>query len=178
MKMLIITITLLFGVFLARAADPLDTWAARYVAASTLNDVAYGAGLFVAVGDVCYTSPDGVCWTRRDLDTPAVNGLRGVAYGNDRFVAVEPAPWHRPGSAYVSTNGISWQRSADLPGNSLPVIERVYFGGGTFLAVGQEPNPAPASGKHWLVMASADGVTWSRHGGPTNDGDYHYMSFG
>src|SRR5436309_3063117 len=113
---------LLFGVCLVRAEEPLETWAERYVAASTLRDVAYGANVFVAVADAFYDSPDSVCWTRRALDTPPVNGLSGVAYGNGRFVAVEPAPWHRPGSAYISTNGASWQRSADLPGNSLPVI--------------------------------------------------------
>src|SRR6058998_787964 len=174
-RMLIAGAMLLAGVCFARAADPLDIWAERYVAASTLRDVAYGAGLFVAVGDVCYTSPDTVCWTRRALDTPAQNGLNGVAYGNGRFVAVEPSPWHRPGSAYISTDGVSWQRSADLRGNSLPVIVRVFFAGGTFLAVGQETNPSPASGFHWLVMTSPDGVTWNRHSGPTNNGDSYYL---
>ncbi|MBI2924480.1 MAG: hypothetical protein HYY24_02115 [Verrucomicrobia bacterium] len=169
-RMWVVGATLLFGVGVARANDPFDTWAARYVAAWTLSGVAYGADVFVAAADVIYTSPDGVCWTRRALAPPPLNGLNGVAYGNGRFVAVAE------GAAYVSTNGTAWQRSADLPVDRLPVIQRIAFGGGTFLAVGQEPNPPPGSGGHWLVMTSPDGITWSRHPGPTDTGESHYLN--
>jgi photosystem II stability/assembly factor-like uncharacterized protein len=53
-----------------------------------LNAVAYGNGLFVAVGygGTILTSPDGAGWTKRTSGTS--NGLVGVAYGNNRFVAV------------------------------------------------------------------------------------------
>jgi len=152
-----------------------EGWVERYVGADTLDDVTYGAGLFVGVGGAVYTSPDGVWWTRHALDPAPINSLGGVAYGNGRFVAVEPNAYNRPSSAWVSTNGISWDRAADLPGSNLPVIQRVAFCGGTFLAVGQEPNPAPASGNHWLVMDSTDGVTWGRHSGPTNNGEFYYL---
>ena len=167
----------LFAICLATAAaGPLEPWATRYVGASTISGVAYGGGVYVAAGDVCYTSPDTICWTRKELDPVPQNGLSGIAYGNGRFVAIEPSPWHQPGSAYVSTNGMSWQRSGDLPGNSVPVIQRIHFGGGVFLAVGQEPNPLPESGKHWLVMTSADGISWERHSGPTNNAESHYLN--
>src|SRR5213593_1655337 len=94
---------LLFGACAALAADPLDTWAPRYVGPFFLRGVAYGAGLFVAASDVPYSSSDGVCWTPRWLDVSPSNGgagLSGVAYGNGRFVAVAPSYTSAPGSAY------------------------------------------------------------------------------
>ncbi len=169
------TNTLLLGLCLAQATDPLDTWAERYVGAM-VRDVAYGANLFVAVGDAFYDSPDGVCWTRRALDTASINGMSGVAYGNGRFVAVESGAWRRESRVYTSTSGASWQPSGTMPASDLPVIQRVYFGGGTFLAVGQEPNPTSAPGFHWLVMTSPDGVDWNRHSGPTNSGESYYLN--
>jgi hypothetical protein len=53
-----------------------------------LNAVAYGNGLFVAVGygGTILTSPDGAGWTARTSGTS--NALLGVAYGNGKFVAV------------------------------------------------------------------------------------------
>ena len=167
--------TLLFGICLVRAADPLDTWAERYVGVS-VRDVVYGFDHFVAVGDAFYVSPDGVCWTRQALDTPSINGMSGVAYGNGRFVAVESGAWRQESRVYSSASGTTWQPSATMPASELPVIQRVDFGGGTFLAVGQEPNPSTAPGYHWLVMTSPDGVTWSRHSGPTNSGESYYLN--
>jgi hypothetical protein len=154
----------------------LDGWVERYVGADTLNGVAYGAGLFVGVGQAAYSSPDGIWWTQHVLNPAPGNMLGGVAYGNGRFVAVEPNAYNRPSGAYLSTNGISWQRVADLPGANVPVIQRIAFCGGTFLALGQEPNPAPLSGNHWLVLDSTNGITWGRHSGPTNNGEIYYLN--
>ncbi|HRZ35468.1 MAG TPA: hypothetical protein P5534_03800 [Candidatus Paceibacterota bacterium] len=168
-------ITLLFGICLGRAADPLDTWAERCVG-TMVRDVAYGAGLFVAVGDAFYSSADGVCWMRQALAAPSVNGLSGVAYGNGRFVVVESGAWRRESRVFISPNGTAWQPSATMPAGELPVIDRVFFGGGTFLAVGQEPNPSTAPGYHWLVMTSPDGLSWTRHSGPTNSGESYYLN--
>jgi hypothetical protein len=65
------------------------SWTQRTSGTSNwLNGVAYGNGLFVAVGDggTILTSPDGVSWTQRTSGTS--NQLNGVAYGNGLFVAV------------------------------------------------------------------------------------------
>jgi hypothetical protein len=50
--------------------------------------VAYGDGLFVAVGSggVILTSPDGATWTAWTSGTG--NDLNGVTYGNGLFVVV------------------------------------------------------------------------------------------
>ncbi len=171
----ILAVLLLFGICLGRAADLLDSWAERYVG-TMVRDVAYGGGLFVAAGDAFYDSLDGVCWMRRALDTPSINGIWGVAYGNGRFVAVESGAARRESRVYTSAGGTAWQQSTTMPACQLPVINRVFFGGGTFLAVGQEPNPSTAPGYHWLVMTSSDGVSWTRHSGPTSSGEAYYLN--
>ena len=53
-----------------------------------LFGVAYGDGLFVAVGDrgIILTSPDGVDWTAQTSGTD--HDLNGVTYGDGLFVAV------------------------------------------------------------------------------------------
>jgi hypothetical protein len=50
--------------------------------------VAYGNGLFVAVGSrgAILTSPDGVNWTAQT--SPTSDDLSAVTYGNGTFVAV------------------------------------------------------------------------------------------
>jgi hypothetical protein len=65
------------------------SWTVRTSGTSNLLfGVAYGNGLFVAVGmsGTILTSPDGVNWTARTSGTS--NSLRGVTYGNGLFVAV------------------------------------------------------------------------------------------
>jgi hypothetical protein len=58
------------------------------------NAVTWGDGIFVAVGygyvnpngANCWTSPDGLVWTRRNSNT--IESLTGVSFGNGRFIAV------------------------------------------------------------------------------------------
>jgi hypothetical protein len=165
-------VAMVSGLSTAPAIEP-ESWVTHFVAPWTVSDVVYGAGLFAASADVPYTSPDGVTWTRRAIDLPAHESLRGIAFGNDRFVAVAE------GAAFVSADGISWQRSADLPQDDpLPVIKRVEFGGSVFLAVGQERNVPAGTGSHWLVMTSPDGVAWTKKTGPAVAGESHYLNTG
>jgi len=67
------------------------TWTLRVPGFNDLNSVAYGNGLFVAVGgsrdsSTILTSRDGVTWTQRVSGTS--RDLNGVTYGNGLFVAV------------------------------------------------------------------------------------------
>ena len=61
------------------------TWTLRIPGFNDLNGVAYGDGLFVAVGNrgTILTSPDGVNWTARTSGTS--NNLYAVTYGNGRL---------------------------------------------------------------------------------------------
>ena len=134
-------------------AAPLENWATRVMAESP-RDVAYGAGLFVTTTAVIYTSPDSECWTRRPLE-PGFSDVRGgVTYGNGMFIAVGS------GSAHISTNGISWLRSAGFS----ETIHRVAFGEGTFVAVGQNVLGISTNGIDWKTLA------------PTNSGEDIYLT--
>src|SRR6266511_839974 len=57
---------------------------------SSLSAVAYGNGMFVAVGDAgtVVTSPDGVTWTPQNSVSNAWLLGIDVSYGNGTFVAV------------------------------------------------------------------------------------------
>ena len=149
----VLTSALVFGICVLQAAPSLDTWATR-VMDPPPRDVAYGAGLFVTTTDVIATSPDSECWTRRPLERLFYDLRGGVVYASGIFVAVGQ------GSAYVSSNGISWLRTADVPRS----IHRVAFGEGIFLAVGQN-----------VFATSTDGVHWTTHT-PTNSADDIYLT--
>src|SRR2546423_1444106 len=94
----------------ALRGEPLDNWHWRNPAptANRLSAVAYGNGLFVAVGDfgTIETSSDGVTWTVRHAQAAT---LSGVAFGNDRFVAVGS-----DGLTLNSQDGINWANGISL----------------------------------------------------------------
>ena len=116
-----------------------------------LENVAYGNGIFVAVGDwgTILTSRDGVKWTQQHSGTD--EDLQGVAYGNGTFVVVG-----RYGGILTSQDGATWtaqaspawvryqRRSLELSLNS------ITYGNGLFVAV--------AVGS--TVFASRNGVRW------------------
>ena len=70
-------------------ADPWDIWEWRspWSAPTSLNGVAYGNGLFVAVGQSgsILGGVDGIHWDERGAGL--TNDIREIAFGNDRFVA-------------------------------------------------------------------------------------------
>jgi hypothetical protein len=126
---------------------------------SSIGDIAYGGGKFVAGGDggkIAY-STDGVTWTPV---VNAINGsnysiigsnysIRGIAYGDGKFVVVGSQGTNSGRVAY-STDGATW--TVVPSGIGLIVsIDGIAYGGGKFVAGGY-------SGK---MAYSADGVTWT-----------------
>jgi len=112
------------------------TWTSRTSQGNPLFGVAYGNGLFVAVGShpdplsfasVILTSPDGVTWTAQTSGTG--NRLNGVAYGNGTFVAVGNF-----GTILTSPDGASWTQRTSGTSNWL---RGVAHGNGLFVAVGE-----------------------------------------
>jgi hypothetical protein len=106
------------------------SWTQRTSGTSNwLNGVAYGNGLFVAVGwdDTILTSPDAVICTPR---TTATRTRRGSgAYGARRFVA----GGGNGGTILTSPDGVSWTRRTSGTSNWL---NGVAYGNGLFVAVG------------------------------------------
>lgn len=94
--------------------------------AAVLRDAAYGAGVYVVVGDggaVLY-SYDRETWIAANSGT--ATNLSGVAFGAGRFVVSGQS-----GVALVSTDGIQWSVETSAPGVTLQPIR---FGAGLFAA--------------------------------------------
>ncbi|MGZ3475486.1 MAG: WD40/YVTN/BNR-like repeat-containing protein, partial [Polyangiales bacterium] len=105
--------------------------------ASSLGEVAYGGGTFVAIGGkTVLRSSDGKAWKS---STAAID-LDSVAWDGARFVAVGS------GKAIASNDGASWMDLGSGPSGSLA------YGGGAFVAMA------------WggAVYRSTDGATWKK----------------
>jgi CSLREA domain-containing protein len=131
----------------------------------SLEDVAYGGGLFVAVGDIVIsptqtevrilTSPDGINWTPRSSGVPPtfIQGYSAgaVAYGNGTFVAHFTDSVTGEFIIITSPDGVTWTRQPT------PNFDRINFegfgdivyAGGMFVGVGDR------------IWTSPDGATWT-----------------
>jgi hypothetical protein len=86
-----------------------QVWTEQTSGTSTdLNAVAYGQGLWVAVGDsgMIRTSPDGVTWTVQS--SPVTNNIRCITFGKGLFVAGLEWTAGSPYNLVKSSDGISW----------------------------------------------------------------------
>lgn len=106
--------------------DPL-TFEASSESGSYL-DVAYGNGVFVAVGiGITATSTDGKVWVSQA--TPEANLWSGIIYGGGQFVAVAHDGTSR---VMTSTDGATWSVQRGVSGG----WRAVAYGNGRFVAVG------------------------------------------
>jgi hypothetical protein len=122
---------------------------------SYLHSLAYGNGIYVAVGCGTYcgdgatenvlTSYDGVTWTART--GAADNNWTSVTYGNGLFVAV--AQTGTGNRVMTSPDGVTWTSRASAADY---IWESVIYGNGIFVASGF--NVAN-------VMTSPDGISWT-----------------
>lgn len=115
------------------------------VGSNRWQGVAYGNGVFVAVGNDGYTaySSDGSTWS-----TPTqvgTNAWYSITFANNKFVAVG-----NNGYTTTTTDGITWTTPVQVSGLSSR-LQSVRYGNGIFLAVGGD-------GK---ATTSTDGVTWT-----------------
>ena len=147
------TLALTLFAELGWAGDPLDNWTSRSAlkTGTELLGVAYGNGLFVAVGGgsgtasegIILTSSTGTNWVQRRAGLNYL--LQGVTYGANQFVAVGYG-----GTIATSTDGATWvKRESGTPDFGFYSVIR---GGNQFVAVGRLGN-GPA------IETSSDGVT-------------------
>jgi hypothetical protein len=134
-----------------------STWTERPTSSRAWKSLAYGNGLFVAVGDhTIDTSPDGIAWTRR---APYLySQLQGVAYGNGMFVTVGTWTDDRGGSyqcVQSSRDGVNW---TGVGAPTAAPLRSIAFGSGQFVMVGD----------NGLIFTSADGAAWTQQNAQTS----------
>ncbi len=107
-----------------------------------------GENLFVAVGvGRISTSPDGETWTK--VDTTITQEMRGLCYGNGKFVAAASS-----GRIFYSSNGTTWSSADTNTGiNNYSAV----FGEGIYIVGGQVPD-----GEQGAVFTSSDAKTWTK----------------
>ncbi len=131
-------------------------WVAQNSGTTTvLLGVTYENGLFVAVGGaatIILTSTNGTNWTSVNPGT-RVYGLRGIASGNNKFVAVGGyAPAAAGGSITISPNGTTW--NAQNSGINTANFYGIAWGNGSFVTVGG------GGGIGNIILSSTDATTW------------------
>jgi hypothetical protein len=118
----------------------------------TVSAVAYGAGVFVIVGQETSTSPDGVTWTKAATKSPS----NTVTFGAGKFVACDN------GGCATSTDGSHW--GATMGKGAVAVT----FGLGLFVA--------DQGGT--TIATSTDGTTWTTAYTKANAGFLQRVTFG
>ncbi|MBU6401669.1 MAG: hypothetical protein KGS61_15235, partial [Verrucomicrobia bacterium] len=146
---------------LTSLAGPLDSWTTRGGGGTTI--AASDGMLFVHTFDYMgiLSSTNGVVWKPYGGDGAAAALIEGMAYGNGRLVAVGSQDGAGP-EIWTSTNSGSSGTFTLLPSYATRSggLNRVAFGGGTFVAVGGTfPLNEP--------IVYGDGLTWQ---GPSGYG--------
>lgn len=138
-------------------------WTATSTGSTNLRSLAYGNGLWVAVGysGLIVTSPDTVTWTVRHTDLGGATPFTCVKYLNGR--------WFAGGSGKIATSidGISWTSQATTPAHE---VTDIAYGNGVYVAVGYT-GASPTVTRYASV--SSDGTSWSTStiGNSANPGD-------
>jgi hypothetical protein len=149
--------------------------------AKSFNDVTFGKGMFVAVGDdaIIQTSVDGIKWGYSQVNFGKT--LTGVAFGNGRFVAVgldglilwslDGKAWYKANSAgTVSYNGIGFAngqfvllgRGGVLATSTMGANWEFKFTGtqNDLRSVAYGAGRWVAVGVHNTIVSSTNGYSW------------------
>ncbi len=125
-----------------------------------LSGIAYGKGLFVAVGDrLIATSPDGTNWTVNpalEILNPGLGvKLNAITFERDLFVAVGSTPsfsvFRGPtGAIFTSEDGMNW---SDHSSDAFYGLQAVTYGNNRFVSVGNGSVAISADGTNWKWAA-------------------------
>lgn len=113
------------------------TWTPRIFTGSPLKGIAYGGGVYVAVGEngTIRSSTDGITWLPRTSGT--TNTLSSVAYGGGKFVAVGYLPNNGACSILTSPDGTTWTNTSAGAGMaSWQDLRYIKWANNRFLASG------------------------------------------
>ena len=143
------------GSKIAYSSDAVN-WTLATAPANLYKGIAYGNGVFVAVGynftniSTVLISSDGVNWATTPC--PAGKWVR-VVYGNGLFAAISDS---NSGKNMYSPDGVNWTLVTGSPDFSagLPLdLPSICYGGGVFVTGG-------GIGANSTIASSTDGITW------------------
>lgn len=140
------------------------TWTLRALPSSNVWKIAYGNGVYVAVGQgnaAALTSPDGVTWTTRTI--PSV--VSSICFGGGLFLAV----YSGSNTAYTSPDGVTWTP------RTMPFATSGWqgcaYGGGMFVATNTSTVPN-------FIATSPDAITWTKRTLPVGSVGLQVVAFG
>ncbi len=125
---------------------------------TSVQDICYGDGKFVAVGTsgkIAY-STDGITWT--EVDSPfGSSTIYSVCYGDGKFVAGGAS-----GKMAYSTDGVNWTAVTDSTFGNNTTIYSICYEKGKYVAVGgYRVSSMTITTYHGKMAYSTDGVTWT-----------------
>ena len=131
------------------------TWTSRSSPLGTLNGVAYGNGLFIAVTEYggVGRSADVITWTNGGgiLSGPNLRAASGITFGNGAFVATH-YDFGNGGAIVVSQDGLVWNAYYRHPYQHFAAVA---YGGGSFVCMGDP--------EYSFAVTSLDGYGWTPH---------------
>ncbi|MBK8608278.1 MAG: hypothetical protein IPN82_16240 [Chitinophagaceae bacterium] len=135
-----------FGGSINTSADGINWKAQPLKDLYLLDKIIYTKGLFIATGgSSIITSPDGETWTFQDSHLDAVKSIYGLAYSNDKILAVT-----FDGMILESGDGVKWVITKVL--NNKDGILNISYGLGQFILTGNKG----------FLMSSTDGREWKK----------------
>jgi hypothetical protein len=147
------------------------SWTKAATVPAYLNDVAFGAGKWLASGTsvsstgdgdaVLYQSTDARTWTKIETSLPSAgtSSLFGsVAFGDDLWVASQSGSvgGSYESRLYTSADGVSWAPASASGGGTLG-----YADGVGWLAMGEAGTTGSGVPPAGVARRSTDGITWS-----------------
>ena len=128
--------------------------------ATTFTSIAYGNGIYAAVGGTSSAASTGSLpsnWSSRTIPTLGAGTYSALAYGGTTFVAISTG---NTATAY-STNGTSWTAGGALPANT--TWTSIAYGNGRFVALAVTGRVAYSidAGLNWINAPSSTGTTGS-----------------
>lgn len=144
-----------------------------------LRAVAYGSGLWLAMGWKFLTSQDGVTWEVHGMisdldDMPQCNIVEGLTHDGAQFYAA-CTPWQCPGQLWRSVDGIHWQSHAQIGDTEGHLF--LDFRAGKFLAYGDSLKTfTSADALAWQVIPGVERGTWC-DGAIKSEADCHGSSW-
>jgi hypothetical protein len=121
------------------------------------NDIAYGNGMFVAIGEdelskLVATSNDGVSWATTTID--ASFALQSITYVDNYFLVQGYCYLLATSCTFVSTDGVTWNESRSLLGlgDDFDGFYELLYNNGQLLALADDPSDS-------ILLASYDATT-------------------